>query len=88
VSQRANKKIISLLHLAAISVIRYDGEMRSYYLRKKDEGKNCMLILNAIRAKIVARIFAVVTRNERFHKDYLNPSFISQARVLEIFKNL
>ncbi len=75
VSQRANKKIKSLLHLAAISVIRYDGEMRSYYLRKKDEGKNGMLILNAIRAKIVARIFAVVTRNERFHKDYLNPSF-------------
>ncbi|HHV03673.1 MAG: glycosyltransferase [Bacteroidales bacterium] len=37
--------------------------------------KNAMLILNAIRAKIVARIFAVINRNEKFQKDYINPSF-------------
>ncbi len=75
VSQRANKKIKSLLHLSAISSIRYDGEMRTYYLRKLKEGKNAMLILNAIRGKIVARIFAIIKRNEPFVKVYHNPSF-------------
>lgn len=75
VSQRANKKIKSLLHMAAISVIRYDGEMRSYFLRKQEEGKNGMLIINAIRAKVVARIFAVINRKEFFCKNFVNPSF-------------
>lgn len=76
VSQRANKKIKSLLHLSAISSIRFDGEMRTYYLRKLKEGKNAMLILNAIRGKIVARIFAVIRRNEPYSKVYQNQTFV------------
>lgn len=61
VSQRANKSIKSLLHLAALSAIQNkNSELRKYYDRKVAEGKNKMTVLNAIRAKLIARIFAVI----------------------------
>jgi Transposase IS116/IS110/IS902 family. len=41
VSQRANKSIKSLLHLAALSALQNkNSELRSYYDRKVAEGKN------------------------------------------------
>ena len=36
--------------------------MALYYERKTKEGKNGMLVMNAIRNKLVARIFATVKR--------------------------
>ncbi|MBQ4038481.1 MAG: IS110 family transposase [Bacteroidaceae bacterium] len=41
VSHRADKSIKSLLHLSAVSVIgRKTGDMKQYYLRKVEQGKN------------------------------------------------
>jgi hypothetical protein len=34
------------------------------------EGKNKMLVLNAIRAKLVMRMFAVIKNNNFYEKDY------------------
>lgn len=71
VSQRANKAIKRLLHLAAVSVThRTSGELKAYSLRKVEEGKNKMLVINALRAKIVARMFAVIKRNEFYSPIY------------------
>lgn len=68
VSHRADKSIKTLLHLSAVSIIsRADGEMKEYYLRKVEEGKNKMTVINALRTKIVARMFAVIKRND-FYK--------------------
>ena len=65
VSHRADKHIKSLLHMAAIAVIRKkDSELKDYFIRKKEEGKNSMTVINAIRAKIVARMFAVIRNNQ------------------------
>jgi len=50
-----------------------DGELREYYLRKVAEGKNKMSVLNAIRGKIVLRIFAVIKNNRLYEKNY-NPA--------------
>jgi len=47
-----------------------EGEMRDYYLRKVAEGKNKMLVLNAIRAKLIARMFAVIKNNRQYQKKY------------------
>ena len=67
VSHRADKSIKSLLHLAAVSVIgKKTGEMKQYYLRKVEQGKNKMSVINAVRAKIVARMFAVINKNEKY----------------------
>ena len=65
VSQRANKNIKTLLHMSAVAVIhRKGGELKEYYERKVAEGKNKMTIINALRAKLVARMFAVIKRDE------------------------
>lgn len=70
VSVFADKAIKSLLHLAAMSAIRLDNELRTYYRRKIDQGKNKMSVLNAIRNKIIHRIFAVI-KNQTMYKNDL-----------------
>lgn len=70
VSNRADKSIKALLHMAALSTIRMNGELRDYYVRKVDEGKNKMSIINAVRAKIVYRMFAVIKNDRLFNKNY------------------
>lgn len=72
VSHFANKNVKRLLHLASLSMIRYEGEIKSYWLRKVEEGKHKMVILNAIRNKLIQRVFAVVRRGTRFEKIYSN----------------
>lgn len=67
----ANHKMKSLLHMAALNASVYNPEIKLYYERKKAEGKNPMSILNAIRFKLIDRIFAVVKRNELYNKDFL-----------------
>jgi len=70
VSHLANKKIKTLLNLAAMAAIQMKGEMKEYYQRKIAEGKNKMSVLNAIRNKILLRIFAVVKRATPYQKNY------------------
>jgi transposase len=73
VSNRADKSIKTLLHLAALVVAtRMSGELHEYYVRKVTEGKNKMTVLNAVRAKLVYRMFAVIKNNQPYQKNYLN----------------
>lgn len=58
----ANKRLKALLSNAACSSIQYNPEMKAYYLRRIQEGKNKMSTQNIIRNKIVARVFAAVQR--------------------------
>ena len=58
----ANKKLKGLLSNAAASCIQFSPEMKTYYERRMQKGKNKMSTLNIIRNKIVARVFAVVNR--------------------------
>jgi transposase len=60
VSAYADKSMKSILHLAAMSAIRLKNDLRQYYQRKVAEGKNKMSVLNAVRNKIIHRIFAVI----------------------------
>ena len=62
-----------LLAAIAAAMRKKDGELREYYLRKVAEGKNKMSVLNAIRGKIVLRIFAVIKNNRLYEKNY-NPA--------------
>jgi transposase len=71
VSHRADKSIKALLHMAALCVAtRMKGELHEYYIRKVAEGKNKMSVLNAIRAKLVMRMFAVIKNNHSYEKNY------------------
>ena len=67
VSHFANKDIKANLHLAAMSSVRSStSSLKEYYLRKQAEGKNNMSILNAIRNKLISRIFACVNSEKPF----------------------
>ncbi|KAA6319182.1 hypothetical protein EZS27_030895, partial [termite gut metagenome] len=43
-----------------------------YYFKKVAEGKNKMSVLNAVRAKPVYRMFAVIRNNKFYEKEYQN----------------
>jgi len=66
VNHMANKKLKKALHLCAISSLRHTSEMSLYYKRKAEEGKNKMSVINAIRNKLLQRIFACV-REKRMY---------------------
>ena len=66
VSHLANKKLKSLFNMAALSAKKYDLELKTYYERKRAEGKPVMSVMNAIRCKVIARVFAAINRNSPF----------------------
>lgn len=70
VSVFADKGMKSLLHMSAMSAIRLNNELGIYYQRKVGQGKNKMSVLNAVRNKIIHRIFAVV-KNQTMYKNDL-----------------
>lgn len=70
VSHVANKSIKTLLHLAALSTVKVPGDIQDYYNRKVAEGKNKMSVLNAIRNKLILRVFACVSQNRKYEKNY------------------
>ena len=56
----ANKTLKTVLHMCAVSSVRHNPEMVAYFQRKVADGKNKMLVLNAIRNKVLQRVFACV----------------------------
>ncbi len=62
-SEFADKTLKSLLHLAAMTTIQRNNVLREYYLRKINEGKNKMSVLNAVRNKIIHRVYAVIKKS-------------------------
>ncbi|OAV65086.1 hypothetical protein Barb4_03597 [Bacteroidales bacterium Barb4] len=57
---------------ALVAATRCKGELHNCYERKVAEGKNRMSVLNAVRAKLVHRMFAVIRNNQDYQKDYVN----------------
>lgn len=66
VSHLANKKLKSLLTMAAISAVQHDPELKAKYQQKLNEGKAKMSALNIIRAKLLERVFAVVKKQKAY----------------------
>jgi len=71
VSAYADKALKTTLHLAAMSAIRLENELKIYYRRKVQEGKNKMSALNAVRNKIIHRIFAVIKKQMPYQQHLL-----------------
>lgn len=56
--------------MAALSAVAMKGELQNYFIRKVAQGKNKMSVINAIRNKIILRIFAVIKKNKSYQKDF------------------
>lgn len=54
--------------MAAMNAITFNDELKSYYQLKVADGKNPEDALNAVRFKLICRIFSVVKRNEEYKK--------------------
>lgn len=70
VSHQANKPMKTLLHLAAMVAICYNHDMSVYYQRKVAQNKNKMSVINAVRNKLIQRVFACVNSNRLYEKNY------------------
>lgn len=66
VSLLANRKLKSLFTMAALSAKKHDPELKMYYERKTKEGKHPMSVMNALKCKLAARVFATINRNSPF----------------------
>ena len=56
--------------MGSMSAIQVKGDLQDYYRRKLGEGKHTMLVLNAVRNKLIHRVCAVVRRCEKYDKNY------------------
>lgn len=66
VSQKANKKMKTLLTSAVVCSLPTCAEYRIYYDRQLKKGKDENSIKNVLRNKIVTRAFAVIKRNSPY----------------------
>lgn len=71
VSNMANKKLKTLLHLCAISSIRTKSIFADYYQRKTEiDKKNKMLVINNVRNKILKTVFSCIKNKSKFQTEY------------------
>ena len=61
-----------LLNFGALNAVKADPQLRAYYQRKTKEKNSKMLVLNAVRNKLIHRMFAVVKRSTPF---VISPAF-------------
>lgn len=71
VSHIANKKMKALLQTCAMLSVRFVPEMKAYFVRKTEiEKKHKMLVYNAIRSKLILRVFACVRQQRAYQKNW------------------
>lgn len=63
-----NRHMKGLLSNGAHAAIRYDKQIKNYYERKTAEGKPKLLVLNAVRCKLINRVFSVIKRRTPYVK--------------------
>lgn len=68
VSKLGNRQIKADLTQAAKCAVIWDPELRNYYERKSTEGKDYGKIMNAIKFKLIERMFAVVLNKRLYVK--------------------
>ncbi|MES2111905.1 MAG: IS110 family transposase [Bacteroidota bacterium] len=81
VSKMADRRLKSLLYFSAMTVATHDEEFRSYMKRRTEiDGKHKMAVYNAIKNKLILRIFACVKHDRLYQKSY-NYANVSETTV-------
>jgi transposase len=71
VPKRSNKKLKSLLFMAALNISNFNKEMKLYRERKTAEGKHFFLVMNNIANKLLRIIFAVIRTGKPYDPMYI-----------------
>lgn len=66
VSSLGNRRMKAIIGNGIASAIQNDPEIAKYYHRKLEEGKHKMVVLNAVKNKLISRVFAVIKRGTPF----------------------
>jgi len=75
-----DKGIKTFLNQAALSILKNnDSELKNYYIRKVKEGKDEKIVLNAIRVKLVARMFAVIKNNQKYQHVLMKEGIVTSV---------
>ena len=68
------------MNQAALSILKNnDSELKNYYIRKVKEGKDEKIVLNAIRVKLVARMFAVIKNNQKYQHVLMKEGIVTSV---------
>lgn len=70
ISNMAAKSLKANLTSGAKSAMFYDQETKIYTLKKLEQGKHKKCITNAVRCKLIARMFSVVRNQTEYVKNY------------------
>jgi transposase len=76
VSKMSNLQLKVDLSQSALSAVCHDPELKIYYRRKLSQGKHTGTVLNAVKFKLIERMFAVVKRGTPYVRlgNYSAPS--------------
>ena len=66
ISKAGHNEIKSLLTEGARSAIHHNKQLKAYYERKRKEGKSHGCVLNAVKFKLICRMFAVIERKSEY----------------------
>ena len=69
-----------LLHMAAMASL-ISGDMKRYFERKIEQGKNKMCVKNAVRNKLIQRLFSCVKEDRLYStkdKRYIVPMAVEE----------
>lgn len=67
VSHLANKSLKTLLHMGVLSILsKKKGELYAYYERQIAQGKHHLSVMNALKNKVIHRIYACVLENRTY----------------------
>ena len=77
ISKLARKDLKAHLSSGARSAVQYDQELKLYFERKIAQGKSKDCVINCVRAKLIARMFAVIRKKQEFKRNYSHTLAIS-----------
>ena len=71
ISSLRDKRMKTLLDLAAKSAIQHDKELKEYYLNRTENGKSKKSTINVVRNKLLYRMFAIIKRQTPYQENYI-----------------
>ena len=79
ISKLARRDLKANLSSGARSAVQHDQELKIYYERKLAEGKSTKCVINCVRAKLIARMFAVIRKKQEFKRNYTHNLAVSAS---------
>ncbi|MCS6829180.1 MAG: transposase [bacterium] len=65
------EEVRRVLHMGSLAAVRVRGELREYYRRKVGEGKRGLVVLNAVKNKMLRRVCACLRDWRRYEREYV-----------------